>query len=105
MRQSSGTSFDSKSSLEFQDQPDTCVCLSIMIRGYEWRSKAGPYLGQLIANMSVDDLIKLKRLCDMDDPESVHVLEVYLDRSHQDWRELDPRHRAFEFFSNYNGSC
>ena len=49
---------------------------------------AGPYLGQLLANMSVYDLIKLTRLCDIDDPESVRVLEVYFDRSHPDWREL-----------------
>ena len=47
---------------------------------------AGRFSGRGLADMSLDDLLELRRDC-ADDPQSISVLEAYLDRLHPDWRE------------------
>ena len=91
MRQSSDPGFSSKSTVRNSNIETRYLRMSLDndTGVMDGEVIAGPYLGQLLANMSVYDLMQLKRLCDMDDPESVRVLEVYLDRSHPAWRELN----------------
>ncbi len=46
---------------------------------------AGPFAGRSLAHLTQRELIALWRGC-QDDPQSVAVLEAYLDRVHDDWR-------------------
>jgi hypothetical protein len=47
---------------------------------------AGRFSGRGLGDMSLEDLLELRRDC-ADDPQSISVLEAYLDRLHPDWRE------------------
>ena len=89
MRQSYGASFSSKSTGRNSSIETRYLrmCLNNDTGVMDGEVIAGPYIGQFLDNMSVQDLIQLRRLCDKDDPESGRVLEVYLDRRHPDWRE------------------
>lgn len=46
----------------------------------------GQFKGQWVAQLSVTQLLELAKECQAD-PNSMQVLEAYLDRSHPDWRE------------------
>jgi DnaJ domain len=46
---------------------------------------AGRFAGRNLSDLSVEDLLDLRRDC-ADDAQSVSVLEAYLDRVHPDWR-------------------
>ena len=89
MRQSHGAGFSSKSTGRNSNIETRYLrmCLDNDTGVMDGEVIAGPYIGQFLDNMSVQDLIQLRRLCDKDDPESGRVLEVYLDRRHPDWRE------------------
>ena len=50
---------------------------------------AGRFAGRSLGEMSLEDLLELRRDC-ADDAQSVSVLEAYLDRLHPDWRERGP---------------
>ncbi|HEX6102887.1 MAG TPA: DnaJ domain-containing protein [Alphaproteobacteria bacterium] len=45
----------------------------------------GRFSGRSLADLSLDDLLELRREC-ADDAQSVSVLEAYLDKLHPDWR-------------------
>ena len=45
----------------------------------------GRFSGRSLAELSLEDLLELRRDCG-DDPQSVSVLEAYLDKLHPDWR-------------------
>ena len=47
---------------------------------------AGQFASQKLSTLSLEQLIALYREC-ASDPDSVQILEAYLDRSHADWRE------------------
>lgn len=47
---------------------------------------AGQFASQRLSTLSLEQLIALYREC-ASDPDSVQILEAYLDRSHADWRE------------------
>ncbi|HXV25131.1 MAG TPA: DnaJ domain-containing protein [Alphaproteobacteria bacterium] len=47
---------------------------------------AGRFVGRGLADLSLEDLLELRRDC-ADDPQSVSVLEGYLDRLHPQWRD------------------
>jgi len=46
----------------------------------------GQFKGQRVATLSMPQLLELAKECQVD-PNSMQVLEAYLDRSHPDWRE------------------
>jgi hypothetical protein len=46
---------------------------------------AGRFAGRSLADLSLEDLLELRRECS-DDPQSVSILEGYLDKLHPDWR-------------------
>jgi hypothetical protein len=46
---------------------------------------SGRFAGRSLADLSLDDLLDLRRDC-ADDAQSVSILEAYLDRLHPDWR-------------------
>jgi hypothetical protein len=47
----------------------------------------GPFTGQQLSQLSRGQLLDLLRHCQARDPQSVQVLEAYLDRLHAGWRE------------------
>ncbi len=50
--------------------------------------RAGPFAGRRLGEMSLVEVLDLLAECRVSDPESVAVLEAYLDRAHPgDWRE------------------
>lgn len=51
---------------------------------------AGPYVGRNLDTMGENDLIGLLEAC-RSDPDSVQVLEAWLDRRHPDWRAAQAR--------------
>jgi hypothetical protein len=46
----------------------------------------GAYLGKLLSSLTLSDLRTLHGTC-MSDPDSLQVLEAWLDRCHPDWRQ------------------
>ncbi len=46
----------------------------------------GPYAGRLLSGMARHEIMDLARRC-TDDPQSSQVLETYLDRVHEGWRD------------------
>jgi hypothetical protein len=51
---------------------------------------AGRYAGTRLAAMGLDALLELHDELAREDPESVPVLEAFLDRAHGDWRDAAP---------------
>ena len=47
----------------------------------------GEYAGRVLEELSLGELVDLLRTCWVEDERSAQVLEAYLDRNHQDWRE------------------
>lgn len=47
----------------------------------------GAFEDRLLNQMSLSDLLQLLEECQATDPESASLLEAYLDRNHEDWRE------------------
>lgn len=47
----------------------------------------GPFRGRLLSSLGLGDLAELVEQCRRDDPQSVALLETYLDRRDPDWRE------------------
>lgn len=47
----------------------------------------GGFEDRLLSQLDLDDLLTLLEECQRMDPESASLLEAYLDRSHEDWRE------------------
>jgi hypothetical protein len=45
----------------------------------------GRFSGRSLADLSLEDLLDLRRECS-DDPQSVSILEAYLDKLHPEWR-------------------
>ncbi|MBB5690756.1 molecular chaperone DnaJ [Roseomonas alkaliterrae] len=54
------------------------------------RVLAGRFAGADLADLALTDLIALRDEALRDDPESVPLLDAWLDRSHPDWREAAP---------------
>lgn len=54
------------------------------------RVLAGRFAGADLADLALTDLIALRDEALRDDPESVPLLDAWLDRSHPDWREASP---------------
>lgn len=46
----------------------------------------GRFGGRSLADLSLEDLLDLRRECS-DDPQSVSILEAYLDKLHPEWRD------------------
>jgi DnaJ-domain-containing protein 1 len=55
---------------------------------------AGPYRGRDLAELSLMEIMVLWRDCRADDPESVPLIEAWLDRSFPDWRRTAGSERA-----------
>jgi hypothetical protein len=51
------------------------------------RVRAGPQAGRELAELSRPELLALLAACRADDPDSVPLLEAWLDRADPDWRE------------------
>lgn len=47
----------------------------------------GTYAGRVLEELSLPELVELLRTCWVEDERSAQVLEAYLDRNHEDWRE------------------
>ena len=47
----------------------------------------GTYAGRILEDLSLAELVELLRSCWVEDERSAQVLEAYLDRNHEDWRE------------------
>ncbi len=47
----------------------------------------GPHAGRNLDQMGLDELLDLLTACRNEDPPSAQVLEAYLDRIHEDWRQ------------------
>ena len=47
----------------------------------------GGFEDQLLSQLSLDDLLALLEECQRMDPESASLLEAYLDRTHEEWRD------------------
>ena len=47
----------------------------------------GPHRGRMLSALGLDDLFELVERCRRDDPQSVSLLETYLDRREPDWRD------------------
>lgn len=47
----------------------------------------GRFAGADLAGLSLADILALREDCARDDPDSVPLLEAWLDRAHADWRE------------------
>ena len=88
MRQSNGAGFSSQSTGRNSNIETQYLrmCLNNDTGVMNGKVRTGPYTGQFLDNMCLQDLIQLRQLCEKDDPESGRVLEVYLDRCHPDWR-------------------
>ena len=54
------------------------------------RVTRGVFMGAELADLSREELLDLLADCARQDPESVPLLEAWLDRSHPDWREAAP---------------
>ncbi|MEO1089238.1 MAG: DnaJ domain-containing protein [Pseudomonadota bacterium] len=52
--------------------------------------RTGPFGGQRLSRLTLDQLRTLLAGCRRDDPESEPLLEAFLDRRHQGWREEAP---------------
>jgi hypothetical protein len=52
------------------------------------RVKTGRRAGRDLADLDLPELLELMRDVAAEDPESVPLLEAWLDRSHPDWREV-----------------
>lgn len=50
----------------------------------------GPLRGRDLADLALSEVVVLWRDCRADDPESVPLIEAWLDRAFPDWREVDP---------------
>lgn len=50
----------------------------------------GRFAGADLAALSLPDLLALRADCEVEDPESVPLLEAWMDRAHPDWREVQP---------------
>jgi len=59
----------------------------------------GQFKGQRVAQLSMPQLLELAKECQAD-PNSVQVLEAYLDRSHPDWREQASAGSGHREYSN-----
>ncbi|MDX1605159.1 MAG: DnaJ domain-containing protein [Candidatus Competibacterales bacterium] len=55
--------------------------------------RTGQFAGRALDTMGLDELRALLDECH-DDPQSVAVLETYLDRTHEGWRESGARHES-----------
>lgn len=53
------------------------------------RVRAGPQAGRELAELSRPELLALLAACRADDPDSVPLLEAWLDRADPDWRAAD----------------
>jgi hypothetical protein len=51
------------------------------------RVRAGPQAGRELAELSRPELLALLAACRADDPDSVPLLEAWLDRANPDWRQ------------------
>jgi hypothetical protein len=51
------------------------------------RIKAGRFAGKRLSELAVPQLVDLLEDCRASDPQSVALVEAYLDRNHPDWRE------------------
>lgn len=50
--------------------------------------RRGSFAGRKLEDLSLDELIRLRGECAADDPQSVSILEAFLDRTHgAEWRE------------------
>lgn len=49
--------------------------------------KAGRFAGRRLSGLSVTELVELSAECRAADPQSVPLIEAFLDRVHPDWRE------------------
>ncbi len=49
--------------------------------------RRGTYAGRWLADLGLEALLDILAECAADDPESVPLLEAWLDRTHPDWRE------------------
>ena len=47
----------------------------------------GPYAGRMLEELSLGELVSLLRTCWVEDERSAQVLEAYLDRNHENWRD------------------
>jgi hypothetical protein len=47
----------------------------------------GPYQGRRLSDLALDQVLDLLGRCRREDAQSAAVLEAYLDRTHEDWRE------------------
>jgi hypothetical protein len=47
----------------------------------------GTFIGRELDDLSLDELIDLLEICWVEDQQSAQVLEAYLDRAHENWRE------------------
>ena len=54
------------------------------------RVRNGPQAGRELAEMTRAELLALLAACRADDPDSVPLLEAWLDRADPEWREADP---------------
>ena len=54
------------------------------------RVKRGPFTGQSLAALTLPRLLELLADCQAEDPESVPLLEAWLDRVMPDWRQPAP---------------
>ena len=52
--------------------------------------RAGRFAGRSLASLALPELLALLEEAARDDPESVALLEAWLDRAHPEWREVAP---------------
>jgi hypothetical protein len=52
------------------------------------RVVAGPFSGHELSTLTLPELINLLNQCLFQDSESAKLLETYLDRAHEDWRDF-----------------
>lgn len=57
--------------------------------GMDGTVKDGRFAGRTLSELALPDLLSLLEDCRAADPESVPLLEAYLDRSHPAWREQE----------------
>jgi hypothetical protein len=53
----------------------------------------GDFKGARLSTLSVEQLLKLAREC-LQDPDSLQILEAYMDRAHPDWRPGQDSHTS-----------
>ncbi len=49
--------------------------------------KEGAFAGRMLSGLSLEELVALLQTCWVEDEQSAQVLEAYLDRAHEDWRD------------------